>query len=126
MTIDLKQAIQEQRIEKAQSLLDTGARDSIISRLLMKQFGCSRATSYRDIDAARGQNMKEDMEDWIENPVPVSFEDRNCLAEMAVELAAHACSERDIKGFSTASKEYERLMKMGGKVYDSHHSSHKS
>ncbi len=109
---------QEARIIRAKLLLEMGARHSVISRLLINEFQCSRATSYRDIDKARLDMDSENLHDWVEAHEPVSLEDRNFMAEMSIELASHACNERDIGGFSTACKEYERLMRMGGKVFD--------
>ena len=109
-TAEVKEAHQQH----AKKLLDMGFQKADVAATLQRNYGLSRATSYRDVDDADISRESEDHK--IEaDPMPqITLEDREPLMRMTKHLLIDAYSDGNVQDFSRLVREYERLARMGG------------
>jgi len=100
--------------EEAKRLLDMGLKSADVAATLQREYGTSRATAYRDVDAADLQRYAEDVGIQCE-PVPgISYEDRDALMRMTRQLLITAYKAGNVQDYARLVREYERLARMGG------------
>jgi len=91
-----------------------GLKSADVAATLQREYGTSRATAYRDVDAADLQRYAEDAGIQCE-PVPgISYEDRDALMRMTRQLLITAYKAGNVQDYARLVREYERLARMGG------------
>tara|TARA_B100001094_G_C18144673_1_gene779967 strand:- start:923 stop:1279 length:357 start_codon:yes stop_codon:yes gene_type:complete len=98
----------------AKRLLDMGLKKADVAATLQRKHNVSRATAYRDVDAADIERESEDPA--IEaQPLPdIDFDDRDALMRMTRQLLIDAFQAGNVQDYARLVREYERLARMGG------------
>lgn len=101
-------------IKEAKQFLSLGYSPAAVALRLQRTYGFSRATSFRDVDAAAIELEAENAELDADTQPAELIAQRNAMLRDLEQVWMHTAQTRDIAGIAQLTRSFERLWRMGG------------